>query len=221
MTMAEPGLGRPDHSRFTARSRSASLPSVPPGVFEVRVLGKYGLSTHALSPSAASRKSVKRSPMIRRNRPNPVAIGTTINGTCEGPGLDYFKFSAKKGQTSSSTAGRFGSIPVCNGTLVLYDSTGRELKHSHNSNRRDPLLDFSVLADGDYLVSLHDHMYGYCAVPGECFYRLSISTAPYLDFIYPPAEVPGSKREFAVYGRNLPGGKPAPGVELAASTWKC
>ncbi len=95
---------------------------------------------------------------------------------------------------------------------MLYDSTGRELERNHNTNRRDPLIDFSVPSDGDYLVSLHDHSYGYFAVPGECYYRLSISTAPYLDFIFPPADVPGSKRQYTVYGRNLPGGKPAPGV---------
>jgi len=57
-------------------------------------------------------------------------------------------------------------------------------------------------------------MYGYYAVPGECFYRLSISTAPYLDFVFPPAGAPGSNGQYTVYGRNLPGGKPADGVQV-------
>jgi hypothetical protein len=97
---------------------------------------------------------------------------------------------------------------------VLYDPAGRELERNHNTNRRDPLIDFTVPADGDYFVSLHEQSFGYYAVAGECFYRLTISTAPYLDFILPPAGEPGSTREYTVYGRNLPGGKPAPGVEL-------
>ena len=41
---------------------------------------------------------------------------------------------------------------------------------------------------------------------GEYFYRLSIHTKPYVDFVMPLAAVPGSQLPFTVYGRNLPGG---------------
>jgi Bacterial pre-peptidase C-terminal domain len=214
LTMADPGLGQtgpqPVHGSFQVKISS----EIPPGVYELRALGKFGLS----NPRAFA---VGTLPEIRETEPNnlpkqanPVAIGTTINGTCEGPGLDYFKFSAKKGQRVIIDCWAFRLDSRLDGTLVLYDATGRELERNHNTNRRDPLIDFSVPSDGEYLVSLHDHMYGYYAVPGECFYRLSISTAPYLDFIYPPADLPGSNRQYTVYGRNLPGGKPAVGVEF-------
>jgi hypothetical protein len=214
LSIGEPGLGQTGPQPLYGTFKVTIAPDVLPGVYELRALGKFGLS----NPRAFVAGSL---PEIRETEPNnlpqqanPVALGTTINGTCEGPGLDYFKFKAKKGQRVLIDCLAFRIDSRLDGTLVLYDSTGRELERNHNTNRRDPLIDFTVPADGDYLVSLHDHMYGYYAFPGECFYRLSISTAPYIDFIFPPTDLPGSKREYAVYGRNLPRGKAAPGVEL-------
>jgi hypothetical protein len=213
-TTVEPGPGQtgPQPSADTFQVNIAA--DVPPGVHEVRVLGKFGLSNPRAFAVGNLPEIMETEPNNVPKQANPVALGTTINGTCEGPGLDYFKFSAKKGQRVIIDCWAFRIDSRLDGTLVLYDATGRELERDHNTNRRDPLIDFTVPADGDYLVSLHDHTFGYYAVPGECFYRLSISTAPYLDFLFPPAGLPGSKGEYTLYGRNLPGGKPAPGVTL-------
>jgi hypothetical protein len=41
------------------------------------------------------------------------------------------------------------------------------------------------------------------------FYRLSLTTGPHVDFVFPPSAAPGTKSKFTVYGRNLPGGTPA------------
>ena len=144
---------------------------------------------------------------------NPVALGTTINGTCEGPASTISSSRPRKASASSSTAGPSGSIPAWTARWCCTTATGRELERNHNTNRRDPLIDFSVPADGDYLVSLHDHMYGYFALPGECFYRLTIST-PALSRLRLSARRQARDRseQYTVYGRNLPGGKPAPGV---------
>src|SRR5438045_5715992 len=39
------------------------------------------------------------------------------------------------------------------------------------------------------------------------FYRLSIGTGPYLDFITPTGAKPGTTSEITFWGRNLPGGE--------------
>ena len=44
-------------------------------------------------------------------------------------------------------------------TLVLYDASGKELQINRDTNRRDPLLDFTVPADGVYYVEIHDFLY--------------------------------------------------------------
>ena len=43
----------------------------------------------------------------------------------------------------------------------------------------------------------------------EYVYRLAVGTFPYIDFVMPPAGVAGSTGHFTLFGRNLPGGKPA------------
>src|SRR5207249_11670416 len=40
----------------------------------------------------------------------------------------------------------------------------------------------------------------------EYFYRLTAGTGPHIDFIFPPAGIPGSRSQFVIYGRNLPTG---------------
>ena len=42
----------------------------------------------------------------------------------------------------------------------------------------------------------------------DYFYRLSIGTDAYLDYVFPPAGLPGSNGSYTLYGRNLPGGQP-------------
>ena len=104
------------------------------------------------------------------------------------------------------TARPIGSTRGWDPTLVLYDAAADELARDRDTNRRDALLDFTVPADGEYLIAIHDFLYdgGY-----QYFYRLSLSTGPYLDFVFPPAGLPGTNGPFTLYGRNLPGGLPA------------
>jgi hypothetical protein len=215
LKMAEPGLGQtgpqPVHGTFQVKIAVG----VPPGVYELRVQGKFGLSNPRAFVVGTLPEMQETEPNNSLKEANRVALGTTINGTCEPGGLDYFKFSAQKGQRVIIDCWAFRIDSRVDATLVLYDSTGRELDRNSNTNRRDPLIDFTVPADGDYLVAVHDQMFGYYAFAGECYYRLTISTAPYLDFIFPPVGAPGSNGQYILYGRNLPGGKPADGVMVA------
>ena len=79
-------------------------------------------------------------------------------------------------------------------TLTLYNAQGQELANNRDTNRRDPFLDFTVPADGEYLVRVHDFLYG---GSNEYFYRMSIGTGPHIDYIFPPSGTPGTKQTFA------------------------
>ena len=46
------------------------------------------------------------------------------------------------------------------------------------------------------------------------FYRLNISTGPYIDAIFPPMVEPGKTGQITLFGRNLPGGKPDPAAVI-------
>ena len=82
--------------------------------------------------------------------------------------------------------------------LLLFDASGNELERE----RRGGIVDFTAPADGQFVLRVHDSQFR----GGEdYFYRLTISTGPHLDFIFPPAGVVGAKSSFTLYGRNLGG----------------
>src|SRR5207253_254575 len=46
------------------------------------------------------------------------------------------------------------------------------------------------------------------------FYRLTITTNPWIDAVFPPMVEPGKPATVTVYGRNLPGGEKEPGASI-------
>ncbi|MCB1079038.1 MAG: hypothetical protein KDM64_14545, partial [Verrucomicrobiae bacterium] len=48
----------------------------------------------------------------------------------------------------------------------------------------------------------------------QYFYRLKITRGPQVDFVFPPAGIPGQVGRFTLFGRNLPGGSLGEGVQL-------
>src|SRR4029434_7198242 len=94
--------------------------------------------------------------------------------------------------------------------IAVLDQGARELAE----NRRGAPLDFTAPSDGPFHVRLHDLTYG--GGP-EYFYRLTVSSAPRLDFIVPPSAPAGTRSKFTLLGRNLPGGTPA---NLATVEWE-
>jgi len=152
LKMADPGLGQTGPQPLYGTFDVSIAPDVPLGVYELRAMGKYGLSNPRAFVVGSQPEVCEAEPNQLPRQANEVAIGTTINGTCDGSGLDYFKFSANKGQRVIIDCWAFRVDSRVDGTLVLYDATGRELERNHNTNRRDPLIDFTVPSDGEYLV---------------------------------------------------------------------
>jgi hypothetical protein len=96
-------------------------------------------------------------------------------------------------------------------TLTLTDAQGIELERSRDEIGRDPLIDFTASADGDYLIGVHDFLYNGGA---EYTYLLTASTRPWIDGVFPPAGQEGQVIEATLLGRNLPGGSPGEGLTI-------
>lgn len=212
--LGPPGLGQTGPQPVRGVFTVTIQPGVKPGHYESRVIGRYGISNPRTFVVGTLPEITDAQINNSFKVATPLIVGSTVNGRCDGATLDYFKFAGKQGQRLIIDCEAFRIDSRLDGTLVLYDAAGRELERSRNKNRRDPMLDFTVPADGEYVISLYDHVYGYYTSPGECFYRLTISNTPYVDFVFPPAGVPGSQGAFTLFGRNLPGGQPAPGMFL-------
>jgi hypothetical protein len=216
--LVEPGLGQTGLQPVPNVFKVTIKPDVKPGLYEVRVIGKYGVSTPRAFVVGTQPEMLEVEPNNSIKQANAVAIGTIVNGITKDTATDYFKFSAQQGQRIIIDCWAFRIDSNCDPTLVLFDSDGREIERNRNTNRRDPMIDFTAPRDGEYIVGVSDFLSNYYTLPSECFYRLSISTAPYLDFVFPPAGLPGSQNEFTLYGRNLPGGQLVPGLTVNGKT---
>src|SRR5205823_5224280 len=83
---------------------------------------------------------------------------------------------------------------------------------NHNYKDSDAVADVLLPADGDYYVRVSQ--FTYQGGGPDYFYRLTISTGPWIDAVFPPAIEPGKATSVTLYGRNLPNGQPADGFTV-------
>jgi hypothetical protein len=187
--------------------RLAVGPDVPPGTYEVRAVGKYGISGAQLFEVGRGLTEVpEKEPNDSPDKAQAVPMNAAVNGKSDGNGDDYFRFPAKKGERVVLDCRAFRLNSQMRPLLTLAAADGKELLRSRPYyNRTDPLLDFTAPADGDYVVRVHDMTFS-----GNLPYRLVISNHPQVENAFPAAVAPGEKAELTLLGRNLPGGKPAP-----------
>lgn len=183
-------------------------PNVPAGQYEARAVGFFGISNPRFFAVGTQSEINETEPNNVREQANAVEINQTVNGRVNGAAdVDWFKFTGKAGQRLlvNCTARRLDS--KLDAALELYNTSGKRLDFvRRNLSSHDAMLDVAVPADGEYFVRLYDFTYA----GGEDYpYRLSFTTAPYIDFVLPISGIPDSNAQYTLYGRNLPGGKPA------------
>jgi hypothetical protein len=192
---------KPNQFRLTVAT------DVPQGTYEVRAVGRYGISGVQLFEVGRGLTEVlEKEPNDSPDKAQAVPMNAAVNGRSDGNGDDFFRFPAKKGERIVLDCRAFRLNSQLRAILSLAGADGKELLRSRPYyNLTDPLLDFTAPADGDYIVRLHDMTF-----LGGLAYRLVISNHPQIENAFPAAVMPGAKTELLLLGRNLPGGKPAP-----------
>ncbi len=180
-------------------------PEVATGLYEVRVVSPYGISNPRAFQINALNEVFEKEPNNNRATANEVALNSVVNGVSDAEGIDCFRFTATKDQRILIDCWAERLDSRMDATLILYDANGNEFDRSLDVFGRDPFMDFTVPADGQYTIDLHDFLY---RGGPDYFYRMSISTLPYVDFVFPCAGEAGKKSKYTLYGRNLPGGTP-------------
>jgi len=180
---------------------------VPPGLFAVRVSGLFGLSNPRTFTVGTRDEAAETEANNTPEQATPLEVGRVYNGAIgSATDIDFFKFPGKAGRRIIIDCRATRIDSRLEAALELYDSAGRRLAHARNTARRDPLLDVTLPADGEYTIKLFDYVYRGGA---DYFYRLTVNSDAYVDFILPPAGAAGSTGQYTVYGRNLPGGQPS------------
>jgi hypothetical protein len=181
---------------------------MPPGIYEVRAAGRFGVSNPRSFAVGALGEVVESAGNSSPDKAVELSAATTYNGRVESSNYDFFRMNLKKGERVVVDVAAERIDSRLDGTLVLLDESGRELKRVKDGAGADPVLDFTAPADGSYLLKLADAVYG----GGDgYFYRLTAHAGPIVDFVFPPSGPAGSHNQYTVYGRNLPGGVPIAG----------
>jgi hypothetical protein len=201
---AEPAKPAPRTPVTTFRVSIAA--STPVGIYDVRLVNKWGISNARAFVVGDLKEVAEKEPNDDVPQAQRVELDSTINGVIASPtDVDYYVFAGKKGQRVLATCLASTIDSRLFAGLGLYDKAGHQLALNRHFRDNDAQVDCTLPADGDYYLRVAEFTHSQGS--GEHFYRLNLSTAPWIDAILPLAVVPGQTTSLTVYGRNLPGGQ--------------
>ena len=186
--------------------------TVPPGFYEIRALGRNGVSNPRCFMVSGRPEIVEKEPNNELQQAQPIKPGVMVNGRCEGGrDVDCYALDLKAGQRLLLQCWAERIDSRMDATLVLFGPHGQEIVGNRDYVGRDPLIDFTAAADGRYVVKVSDFLY---REGKEYVYRFCAGTAPRIEFIFPPIGQPSRRQSFTLFGRNLPGGRPVRDVTV-------
>jgi hypothetical protein len=142
--------------------------------------------------------------------PTDITLPAVVNGQIKPGGADRYRFSARKGLELVVVAGARQLIPYLadavpgwfQAALRLSDAQGHELAYSdHYLFHPDPVLHYTIPADGQYVVEIHDSVY---RGREDFVYRVTLGELPFVTNIFPLGGPAGADTAVDVQGWNLP-----------------
>ena len=175
---------------------------VPAGTYDIRAVGRFGMSNPRLFAVSRQFSDVAEvEPNNTIDKAQLIAVNSAINGQSDGNSQDMFRVSLGAGQRILIDCLSSRLDTELDGTLVLYSADGRQLASNGDYIGRDPQLDFTAPAAGDYVIELCDLTYR-----GGYAYRLIVSDKPSVENVFPRAVQAGQSIEITAFGRNLGAG---------------
>jgi hypothetical protein len=200
-----PAPNQPPPKPTVTKFKVTLPPHTPLGIHDVRLVNKWGVSNARAFVVGDLAEALEKEPNNDVDQAQRIDLNTTVNGNLTGPtDVDYFVFAGKAGQRVVVSCLASSIDSRMQPGLELYDKAGRLLAFNRLYDGTDALADCTLPADGDYWVRVCE--FTYTRGSPEHFYRLTVSTAPWIDAVFPPVVEPGKPALVTVYGRNLPGG---------------
>jgi len=135
------------------------------------------------------------------DKPQAVALGTTIYGRTKEDDRDVYEIEAKKGQRISAEVigARLQTQNIYDASLAVTKADGTPVAEADDSafSRQDPVLSVIAPEDGKYFVTIKDSTN---SGPGECHYLLSIGSFPRPLAVYPPGGPAGEELKVKLIG---------------------
>jgi len=196
---SHPGIG---FERIAENKFRVTIPdTVLPGQYDLRTVGQNGLSSPRTFCCGTYAEHTEAEPNDALASGQRVAAVQTVNGRIGAGGdQDHFQFTAQRGEriVIECWAERIDS-PL-RAVLEVYDSRGRRLRVNRGYFGIDPLIDFVVPEDGDYVVRVFDLVY---TGSDDAVYRLEIGNHPRVAFAVPAIVQRNKPTTVSLYGWNL------------------
>jgi hypothetical protein len=188
-----------------ARFRIDVDADAPLGIHDVRAVTPKGITNPRAFVVGDRPETVENEPNDDVPQAQRIELNSTVNGVISAStDVDYFVFAGKKGQRVLASCLTSSIDSRLEAGLELYDTAGRRLGANRKYFENDALLDVTLPADGDFYLRLFQ--YAYARGDAQHFYRLTITTGPWIDAVFPPIVTAGVASEVSLFGRNLPGG---------------
>jgi hypothetical protein len=132
------------------------------------------------------------------DKPQAIALNSTVHGTIGGEDVDYFVVECKKGQRlSAEVEGMRLASGFWDPYVAILDAKRFELAYSDDSARSGQDGGCSIIcpADGKYIVQIRESSFG-----GGIYYRLHIGTFPRPTAMIPAGGRPGEELEVRFIG---------------------
>jgi hypothetical protein len=181
------------------RFKISAAAEVPEGTYDVRLVGRFGVSNPRLFAVGRDLSDVLEvEPNNSAAQAQIISLDTAVYGTSDGNGQDVFRFPARKGAriTIDCQAQKLDS--ALDATLILSSAAGQILATGGDYHGRDPFIEFAAPEEGDYTLVVHDLSYR-----GGFPYRLIVTNRPHVENVFPRAVQSGKSVELTALGRNL------------------
>jgi len=180
---------------------------VPPGRYEARVRGRFGLSTSW--PFFVGDLPVVQEQAGNDSPAKAMAIepDTVVEGEIAGKRLDYYRFHGTPGQRfvlACETRPLHGRLDLM---LEVTGPDGRPLGSAFATKSHDPVMPLAIRDAGEHVIRVNDRGFAASATPAER-YRLTLGTRPHVVAVWPPVVSSATSGTHRVLGFLLPGGRP-------------
>lgn len=153
---------------------------------------------------------VQRAQPRKPDPPTEIALPAVLNGQMTPGAADQYRFHAAKGQRLVIAVAARELIPYVSdavpgwfqAVVTLRDAHGEELATAdHFLFHPDPLLEYDIPADGDYIAEIRDSLY---RGREDFVYRIRIGELPTITGIFPLGGRAGKRTPVELSGWNLP-----------------
>jgi hypothetical protein len=138
-----------------------------PGLVEARLVTRLGVSSARAFAVGTLAEVTPATPNRTLAAAQELKIGSVCNGHVAARAIDFYRFTAKKGQRLIVDAAAGGIDSKLTPTVIVGDEAGRDLI----VERRGGALDFVAPKDGAYTIKVHDLTF---KGGPEYFYRLGL-----------------------------------------------